>query len=415
MSFLYPFVNFLQPGILWPVLADLRPSIIMSLVGLLVGLAMRSDYSRAAAFQGKVFTYLSLFIIVQAISVYYSGMSAIAAEFLFWYQFPVFVAISILLMPTVEAMQRYVWGVIAGSMFVVIYGIYALYDHGGYEGTGRAGAYGMYENHNDYTFIIIQIVPFLYTYLQADTSRLRRLLLSTCLVTCLAGVALSLSRGGMIALVIELVLIIALLMRGRKRAILLPLVAAIGIAAVSYQYAKRAENQGEGYTAADAESSRIELWKAGVNMLIDRPLLGVGSRRFPEYSSRYYELSGDQVGKVSHNTYVEIFSSSGLLGFAAFILMIRWLVRELRRPPSPRCPPIIDATRTGALISLYAILFRALLDAKVHDWCFYFLCAVGISCSLLQRRFDAEATTNPGSNAAARPGTNQLPTRAYRT
>jgi O-antigen ligase len=413
VSFLYPFVNFLQPGILWPALADLRPSIIMSIIGLFVGLSMRSDYSRAAALQGKVFMYLVLFVFVQAISLYYSGMLAMLGEFFFWYQFPLFVAISILLMPSVEAMRRYVWGIIVGSMFVVLYGIYAVFAWGGYEGTGRAGAYGMYDNHNDYTFIIIQIVPFIYTYLQAETSAFKRLLLRVFFVACLAGVALSLSRGGMIALVLELVLIIALLTQGRKRLILLPIVAAVGIAAVSYQYTKRAENQGSGYTAEDAESSRIELWKAGVNMLIDRPLLGVGSRRFPEFSRYYYDLSHDQIGKVSHNTYIEIFSSSGLLGFAAFMLMIRWLIRELRRLPSKECPPIIDATRKGALIALYAILFRALLDAKVHDWCFYVLCAIGITCSLLQRKFESEPKPDAGSPEPTIRLTNHLPPRVH--
>ena len=415
MSFLYPFINFVQPGILVPALADLRPGILMALLGLLASLAMRPEYQRSEAFRTKVFTYLVLFVVVQAISVYYSGMSAMAAELLFWYQFPVFVAISVLLMPTVDALRRYVWGVILGSMFVVVFGIYALFAHGGYEGTGRAGAYGMYENHNDYTFIIIQIVPFIYTYMGVETSWVRRWLLRGCLVTCLAGVALSLSRGGMIALVIELVLIIALLMTGRKRVILLPLVAAIGIAAVGYQYAMREQNQGSGYTAEDAKSSRIELWKAGVNMLIDRPLLGVGSRRFPEYSRHYYELSHDQIGKVSHNTYVEIFSSSGLLGFTTFVLMLLWLVRMLRVVPASTAPPILNATRQGALIALYAILFRAFLDAKVHDWCFYFLASIGICYSLLQRRYAAAPPPEVAAAApAAPPTTNHLSPRAHR-
>jgi len=400
MSFLYPFLNFLQPGILWPAIADVRPMLVASALALFIGLGSRSDYPRAAAFHGKVFLYLVVFIVAQVASVYYSGVSGMLEELGFWYVFPLFIVISVLLMTNPTAMKRYVWGMMVGSMVVVLYGIYAVPAWGGYQHTGRAGAYGMYDNHNDYSFIIIQIVPFLYMYRKIEGSMLRRLLLLLSLAACALGIAMSLSRGGMIALVVEAVFIVLIGMEGKKRFWLLPVIAVIGVAAIGYQYAKRAENQ-TNYTAEDAESGRFELWKAGVIMLEKNPLLGVGSRRFPEYAHKYYELSHDMQGKVSHNTYVEIFSGSGLIGFFGFVLAGRHLVRNLRRRAAPNCPPIIEATRKATLISLYAIILRAFLDAKPHDWCFYTLCAIGIACHLLQQKYESsvEGSNAQGSNA----------------
>lgn len=391
MDFLYPFVNFLQPGILWPDIADYRPAITMAVIALFVGLRRASIYPRGEAFGGKVFFYLMWFVVAQALSVYYSGVSAMAEEFNFWFQFPLFVAVSLVLMSDEASLRRYVWGTIVGSMFVVFYGIYAVPAWGGYEGTGRAGAYGMYDNHNDYSFIIIQILPFVYMYWRTEERKLLRCLLLISGFACLVGIAMSLSRGGMIALVLEVSMIVIFCMTHPKRLWLLPIVAVLGAGAIAVQYAKRAENQGSGYTAEDAENSRYELWKAGWNMVKDRPLLGVGSRRFPEYSREYYDLSHDQIGKVSHNTYIEVGAGSGILGFFGFFMAGFHLRRQLHETADVEVPPFVDASRRAATVAFYAIMLRAFLDAKPHDWCFYSIAAIGVASVLLQRHYAAIA------------------------
>ena len=387
MSFLYSFLNFLQPGILWPDIALIRPMLTASIIGLIVGLARSSDYPRKFAFSSPAFLWMTVFILAQIISVYYGGILAIIEEFSFWNVYPLFVVISVLLMADVTSIKRYVWGMMAGGMVIVAYGIYSVLYLGGYIGTGRAGAYGMYENHNDYSFIIIQILPFLYLYMTSETGLFRRALLGLSILASVLGMMMSLSRGGMIALVVEAFLIVLITMKGRRRLFLVPVIAVVGALAVGYQYAKRAENQSN-YTAADAEAGRFELWKAGIRMLQANPVLGVGSRRFPEYASQYYDLSNDMRGKVSHNTLVEIFAGSGFVGFLSFIFFSYYLIRELRRKPLQTGPPSLEVTRVAVFISFLSILFRTFLDAKAHDWSIYTLCAIGLACIALQRQID---------------------------
>lgn len=408
MSFLFPFLTFLQPGILWPGLAAARPVLIVAIMALIVGLGRKATYPRSEAFRGKVFVYLLGFIFAQVASVYYSGVYDLLDEFAFWYVFPLFVVISVLLMADITALRRYVWGMIVGGMVLVVYGVYSVGAWGGYQGSGRAGAYGMYDNHNDYSFIIVQLLPFVFVYRGLEESFIRRSLLGLALLACLAGMAMSLSRGGMITLVVEGMLLILFAMKGRKRYWLLPLAVVLGVAAIGMQYQRRAENQSN-YTAEDAESGRLELWKAGLGMLRHNPLLGVGSRRFGEYSSRYYDLSHDMVGKVSHNTYIEIFATSGLIGFVCFAGLIRHLLQQLRHRPAVTAPPVLDATRRAALISLCAILLRAFLDAKLYDWSFYTLSAVGMACYLLGRHYETTAGATPGHHDTS-PGTRGVAT-----
>ena len=393
MSFLFPFLNFLQPGILWPESADLRPMLVASAVALIVGLLRKSDFKRSEAWSHPVFVWLMIFMILQVISVYYGGIYSMFEELTYWYIYPMFVVISVLLLSNVKSMTRYVLGMIVGGMVVVVYGIYSVPAWGGYIGSGRAGAYGMYENHNDYTFIIVQIMPFIFMYARTTKNTALQVLLAVCFLLCGIGIFMSLSRGGVLALALQLLLIALIGMDGKRRFLFVPFIVVAAIGAIGYQWAMRAENQSN-YTAEDAEAGRLELWKTGLIMALKHPLLGTGSRRFSEYAHEYYDLSHDMRGKVSHNTYVEVLAGSGFSGLGAFLAMFYFLARGLHRAATSNNSPWLDAMRRATLIGLYTVLFRDMLDAKPHDWSLYVFCALGLACILLHRRLNSE--TGPG-------------------
>lgn len=393
MSFLYPFMIFFQPGIFWLSLAPFMPIFVLSILGWLFGRANESSYLRSKAFSNPIFIWLVIFILIQPVSLLKGGIAVSLSVFSFWAPYLLTVFVSILLISDAKMLARYVCGMMAGSMFIILFGICAKFFSWSEAIGGRAGAYGMYENHNDYSFIIIQIVPFLYMFRKISSSRTLRLLLGAALIACVVGILISLSRGGVLALLLELGLIILIGMDSRKRFLWLPILAIVGMAVVGYQWSKRAENQGDSYTAADAEMSRYELWRAAKKMIYDKPLLGVGSLRFSEYSGYYGEISHDNRGKNTHNTFLEILTGTGLIGFFAFFAMIYKLIRALHKSSWPHGPPVIEAMRRATLISLYSILFRAVLDAKPHDWSFYILLSIGLSCVMLQLKGSADVRT----------------------
>jgi O-antigen ligase len=412
MTFLYTFLNFIQPGDLFPALAPYRPMLVVAIVaGLPAIFARRRMYSPYAAFKEPTFVWLVAFVVAQAASMYYAGVSAMIESFGYWQVFLLFVVISIYRLRSVEDLRRYIWGVMVGSMVIVVYGIYAVVEHLPCAVGGRAGAYGMYENHNDYSFIIVMILPYLFMFRRLETKKLTRLLLGLSLVTCVLGIFMSLSRGGVLALVLELVLIVISAYSGRRRALYVAVMLMFGVAAVGYQWAKRAENQGSNYTAEDAESSRLELWKAGGNMVKAHPFMGVGSRHFAEFSRQYGELSGDQYGKNSHNTYIEVISTSGLFGFVSFMLMLRAMIRSLRKKLTTPGNEWLESIRSATLITTYSIMVRSLLDAKPHDWSFYVLCSITISCGMMRAAIERDADALP--MAAAVPRYAAGPARVY--
>jgi len=410
-SFAFSFANFFQPGVFWPELADYRPMQVIAVLALLASLKGTASYDRREALRHPAIKWMLLFLFAQVISVHATGVSGMVAEFGVWSVYALFALVSVRIVANPDMLRRYVWGMMLGSLWIIGWGIYAV--HAGLEGAngGRAGAYGMYENHNDYSFIIVQTLPFFYVHLRSETGLLRRLLL---LVACLAsvlGIFMSLSRGGMIALVLEIILIVLFTMGRRAQVVLLPLVVAVGVAAVGYQYAARAANQGNDYTAEDAETSRYELWEAGGNMILHNPLFGVGSRTFGEHAPAYAEISHDNRGKNAHNTFIDAASTSGLVGVGAFIAMLIGALRELVRPTARIASPWEQNMRKATMIAIITMIFRAQFDAKEWDWSFYILCTIaGISGAMLKSRSPPPETADEPQPqpAAALPATNKL-------
>ena len=382
-SFAFPFANFFQPGVFWPQVADYRPMQIIAVLALLGSLGRPATYNRMDAVRHPATKWLLLFAFAQVLSVYRSGFSSMVAMFMQWSVYALFVLVSIRIITSGAALRTYVWGGMVGSAWIIFWGIYAV--HAGLEGENgnRAGAYGMYENHNDYSFIIVQTLPFFYMYLRNETGKLKRLFLLAATIASIVGTFMSLSRGGMISLVLEVVLIVNFTMTKRARMVLLPLVLALGAAAISYQYIARAANQGNDYTAEDAESSRYELWEAGEAMLKAHPFLGVGSDSFGEFATEYAEISHDNLGKNAHNTFIEVAATSGLIGFTCFMLMLRNALRELRKPRLGEAYKWEQITCKAALIALWTMCFRAMFDAKPWDWSFYFLVIVAATSGAL--------------------------------
>src|SRR5207244_10292748 len=101
-----------------------------------------------------------------------------------------------------------------------------------------------------------------------------------------------------------------------------------------------------------------------------------------EFSQDYGEISHDNRGKVAHNTYMEVAADTGILGFGSFMLMLHGMFRTVRevRPGDARDEGLIEI-RLATFISLCAIMFRSLLDAKAYDWSYYVLAVLAIASS----------------------------------
>jgi O-antigen ligase len=331
-----------------------------------------------------VFLWLCAYVVIQAISVHYSGVFAMLEELDFWSTYAIFVAVSLLLITDVAQLYRFIAGTLAGSAVVIGYGLVAVAtDSPALEGN-RAGAYGMYQNHNDYSFIILMALPYAYLSVGLAKSRSIKLLLVSLVLACIVGTVFSLSRGGIIALVVMLTLLYWRTTSGGIRTVGIVVLVIIGSLGIVYQFAAREENQLGHYTAEDAKTSRYELWRAARRIIEKRPILGVGSGRFREHAAEYAELSHNNIGKVTHNTYLEVATGSGLLGFTSFLMILWGIIKASTEKWGASISGVPPPIRAATQICILTIILRAMLDAKAYDWSFYFLAVMAIVIATLQ-------------------------------
>jgi O-antigen ligase len=140
------------------------------------------------------------------------------------------------------------------------------------------------------------------------------------------GIVLSLSRGGLLALVA--VIVAGLALAGRWRAKLLLIVTAAVLVAVGYFLATPSALQR--ITSSNGGTGRTDLWRVGWRMVEARPVLGVGAGNFQDASIHYLLRPGllersDLIAgsnRVAHNTYLTVLAELGLIGALLFAALI---------------------------------------------------------------------------------------------
>jgi O-antigen ligase len=142
------------------------------------------------------------------------------------------------------------------------------------------------------------------------------------------------SRSGLIGLVVSLVVFG---FYSRKSLKIARTVAVMGIVALPFatqQYISRMNTMAGGEEFQSSAQDRITLWKAGLLVFADNPLVGTGFLTFPEakmkYEDRFLYLDDEfresifrtSNKKVTHNTYIQLLSDCGLVGAIPFMLLL---------------------------------------------------------------------------------------------
>lgn len=196
----------------------------------------------------------------------------------------------------------------------------------------------------------------------------------------LAGVAVTMSRGGWAAAALALALLAGWLL-WKRRELRLPLAVfaglLLGVGLLFLHHFDKAQARIDNVTATDnidGGASRRWLWEAAVRMWRDHLWLGVGPAqfdvRFPAYRTPFIQLNPGWV----HNEYLNMLVDYGLVGalLAASVLgvLLGWAIRthkfvergsDLGWKASNR-----TAFFTGEAVGLTALAFHCFVDFNLH-------------------------------------------------
>jgi O-antigen ligase len=223
-------------------------------------------------------------------------------------------------------LQYVVAAYVTGSAVSAAYGILLPASSAG-AGLERVG--GTIGDANEFAAVLGSALPLAVALAVVDhrSTRMRALGLGAALLSA-AGIALSLSRGGLLA--VAVMLVAGLVLAGRWRAIVAAVCVVIALLGAGYFLVVAPPMARERVTASDGGTGRTDVWKVGWRMVEARPLLGVGAGNFPTASVRYLLRPGqlarsDLVAgtpKVAHNTYLNVLAELGVFGASAFLGLI---------------------------------------------------------------------------------------------
>ena len=208
------------------------------------------------------------------------------------------------------------------------------------------------------------------------------------------------SRGGNLGLAVVIVGSILLTPSIRSRAFKGLLLAGVIVAMIASVPLILARGDVSGYFGGDVSAGdRMMVWQAGVLMILDNPLFGVG---YGQFADRVVDYGSDRK-MLAHNTILSVAAETGIVGgvfFVAMIVTTLWsLWRVWRLALRDTAQQDLACLAQGVMVGLVAFLVNSSFSVKDYDPMFWALLGTAGSIIVVHNRLSREIPAGPGSPA----------------
>ena len=243
--------------------------------------------------------------------------------------------------------------------------------------------YGSYVNSNHYAGLMELLVPIPVVLCAGKLLKGEmRVLAGFCAALMATTIFLSLSRGGMLAFLIEMALFAAVILpKGRNLRVVVGFIA-LGVVILGLLIVV-GNARALGRLGDLSPGIRLDITKDCWKMFLRRPVLGWGMGAFPTVYPGYRSFYTNDFVNEAHNDYAQLLVESGVLGFGAMIWFLILLYRH-GLPRSRRWEFKWDgAVSLAALLGCTGIVFHSFVDFNLqipaNAAVFYALCALAAS------------------------------------
>ena len=248
--------------------------------------------------------------------------------------------------------------------------------------------YGPYVNHNHYAGLMEMLVPIpLVLSLTKLASSKTRAAAAAVAAVMVGTIFLSGSRGGMLAVVAELVILAVLLIKqkqGLRTAIGIGVFLVIVVGLLTWVGGAELFRRTVGSTHSEITSDiRHHINRDGLKMFLKRPVLGWGLGSFPIVYPQFRTFYTNFFVNEAHNDYLQLLVEMGLLGFATMIWFVVTVYarafKKIRNWPSE----MSGAVTLACVLGLSGILVHSAVDFNLqipaNAAMFYVLCTIAAS------------------------------------
>lgn len=237
--------------------------------------------------------------------------------------------------------------------------------------------------------------------------REKRLLYLTAIALMGIALVMSGSRGGLVALLAELIFLAVVATKTRttgqivlKAGLAIALVAGIVAGTILIGGDSTLTRIAETAQSKDPTSSRLQIWATTAEVIKQNPVFGAGWGAFGVAYTQFDPLNGRERVEQAHNDYLQILADAGIVGAVLGAFFVFWLFREgWRRIESH--DNFRRGVAVGALAGCFAILVHSVFDFVLHTTAISLLFLVLAALATLNGRVEKEETHRPKRRKAS--------------
>jgi O-antigen ligase len=256
--------------------------------------------------------------------------------------------------------------------------------------------YGPYVNHNHYAGIMELLVPIpLVLSLSRLAHEKERIAAGVAAAVMVGTIFLSGSRGGMLAIFVELAVLAVVTLRQKsvRIAIAATAFAVVLTAMLAWLGGKELTTRVSSISSeARSEISggmRLSIDRDAVRMFRQKPVLGWGLRTFPVVYPQFRSFYTNFFVNEAHNDYLQLLAETGLLGFSVMLWFLIVLYRRVLSKLANWASDMNGAVTLACTLGFTGILVHSFLDFNLqipaNAAMFYVLCTVAAGPALRQR------------------------------
>jgi O-antigen ligase len=247
--------------------------------------------------------------------------------------------------------------------------------------------YGPYVNHNHYAGLMEMLIPIPLVLSLTRLAHSKTRLIAAGAAAVMAGtVFLCGSRGGMLALLVELIVLAVVLVKQRRgwhTALALGVFLLIGVGLLTWlggaELAQRMASVPDAHNDLSA-AMRLQINRDGLRMFLRRPVLGWGLGTFPVVYPEFRSFYSNFFVNEAHDDYLQLLVEMGVLGFATMIWFLVVLYRTALRKIGNWISEVTGAVTLACILGFTGILVHSAVDFNLqipaNAAFFYVLCTL---------------------------------------
>jgi O-antigen ligase len=255
--------------------------------------------------------------------------------------------------------------------------------------------YGPYVNHNHYAGLMELLIPIPLVLSLTHLAHSKERIAAAAAAAIMAGtIFLSGSRGGMVALFAELVVLTMVLVKQRRElrtalglGVFLLLVVGLLTWLGGNELGQRLATMGSAHSDLSGDM-RVQINRDGLRMFLKKPVLGWGLGTFPVVYPQFRSFYTNFFVNQAHDDYLQLLVEMGLLGFATMIWFVIVVYRRAFRKIGNWTSDVSGAVTLACVLGFTGILVHSAIDFNLqipaNAALFYVFCTVAAADPLVQ-------------------------------